>query len=100
MMNTPYHVTTADQRRAEYDAARDIIQEFLDDDLLTQALIRCAPMLIAAWASEQASPTASVGEAMHQLRREAFELLRLMDAEAALDGAAPLLLSPDSNHRH
>jgi hypothetical protein len=37
---------------------------------------------------------------MHQLRREAFELLRLMDAEAALDGAEPLLLSPDTNHRH
>lgn len=98
MMDLPYDVTANDRRHAEYEAAREIIQEFWDSELLTQALIRCAPMLIASWASEQASPTASLGEAMHGLRREAFELLRLMDAATPPETLSPTIPGFDLGH--
>lgn len=71
---------TPEERQAECEAAVDIIREFRDDPFLLRALMRCAPLLAATLASETNSPTASVGETMHQLRRDAFEFLRLMGA--------------------
>lgn len=72
-------IDAQDDVMAELAAASDIIRDFQDDPFLLRALMHCAPVLAAAQALDSDSPAVSIGTTMHALRRQAFELLRMLD---------------------